>query len=174
MQTQIHKKTIILMMMIMLVSWVSASEVYFEVSGWVKKEDVSVRRALVTIFEGENTIAEVRTNRWGNFNLDLPGGREYIISISAEGVMEKRIVFNTVTQQPLDAAKDYFVEFVVDVFTPESSHESAFLYHQLIFVPSEDEFIYLQPIVSEHLMIDAEDSTPAESVECCANDQRIS
>ena len=174
MKSQIHKKAIIYIILTVMVSLVNASEIYFEVSGWVKKEDLSVRRALVTIYEGDNIINEVRTNRWGNFNLYLPGGREYIISISAEGVLEKNIVFNTRTEEVLDAEKDYFVEFVVDVFAPESSHESAFLYHQLIFDPMHDKFIYLQPNVSEYLMIDAEDRIPSGSIECCESDDRVS
>lgn len=174
MKSSIHKKAIIFFMMAMLVSWVNASEVFFEVSGWVKKDEVSVRRALVTIFEGEERVAEVKTNRWGNFNIELPAGREYTLCISVEGAIEKKIVFHAQTEKELDTEKDYFVEFIVDIFDPESSHESAFLHHQLIFDPLQDEFIYLQPNVSEYLLIDTEERVSSGSIECCESDDIVS
>ena len=174
MKTQIYKKAIIFIMMSMLVGLVDASGVVFEVSGWVKKDDKSLRRAQVTLFEGEEKITETNTNHWGNFTLNLESGREYAIRVSAAGAIDKTIVVNTQTIESLDRDKDCFFEFIIDVFDAENSEESPFLYHYLVFDSLNDDFIYMKPNISEHLMIDSEAVIPYENIDCCEHNAIVS
>lgn len=174
MKTRIHKKALIFFMLILLAGWVNASGVYLEVSGWVRKDGESVRHALITVWEGDSQIREIKSNRLGNFYLQLPTSSEYTLVVSAEGAMDKNIVLNTVTEVSLKADKDYFIEFVVDVYDAENSPESVFLKHQFVYDPLHDDFMYLQPNVSEHLKNENEERVSFGNIGCCERDEIVS
>jgi hypothetical protein len=147
------KKIIFFIFLAISVVSANASDVIFEVSGWVKKEDKSVRRALVTVFEGNHKVAETTTNVWGNFFLDLLPNKEYNVIISSEGNVDKSILFNTNLPSNVSKDKEFYFEFIVDIFDVNNSNESSYLRHLVSFDADSDNFLYHKPIVSEHLMI---------------------
>lgn len=154
MNNQNLKKSVFFIFLVISFVFANASDVVFEVSGWVKKEDKSVRRAVVSVFEGNQLVAKETTNVWGNFFLDLLPNKEYTIIISSEGSVDKSILFNTNIPVNVASDKEFFFEFIVDIFDVNNSNESPYLRHMVSFDADSDNFLYHKPIVSEHLMID--------------------
>ncbi len=162
MTIQIHKKTILFIFLTMIIGMVNASNVFFEVSGWVKKDDKTVRKASVRIYEGDELKQEKNTNIWGNFYFLLEADKNYTVVIEEENSAPKTIVFNTHMGVISSEGKEYFFEFVVDLFERNEYKESIFLHHLVIFDQDIDNFLYHKPIVSEHLMIDSPEEMAQE------------
>jgi hypothetical protein len=154
MNNQNLKKSIFFIFLVISFVFASASDVVFEVSGWVKKEDKSVRRAIVTVFEGYELVAERTTNVWGNFILDLEPNKEFTVIISSEGNVDKSILFNTHLPANASQNEEFFFEFIVDIFDVSNSNESSYLRHMVSYDADSNNFLYHKPIVSEHLMLD--------------------
>jgi len=153
MNTIIRKVTILFILLGLTTGFVDASEVVFEVSGWVKKDDKKVKNAIVRVYEENKVIDETVTNIWVNFTFFLEADKEYYMTISSEGAKEKSIVFHTHTDKKELQSTDFFFEFIVDLYEAENLVESSFHQHMVMFDADVEDFIYLQPIVSENLMM---------------------
>jgi len=131
---------------------VFADNKYFEVSGWVKADQDYIRNATVEVYSDLDLIGSTKTNRWGNFILDLKMNQDYIVVVRVEGNAPKRIFFQTSNAEHIEEIKDdLYFEFIVDLYEEETNRETAFLYHMVIFDHTESNFMHLQPNVSEFL-----------------------
>lgn len=132
-----------------------ATNKYFEVSGWVKADEDYIRNATVEVYSDLDLIGTTKTNRWGNFILDLKMNQDYIVIVNVEGNAPKRIFFQTSNaKENKDIHEDLYFEFIVDLYEEETNRETAFLYHMVIFDHTESNFLHLQPNVSEFLHSD--------------------
>lgn len=164
MKTQTIKIIALFIFWGMFVGSLKASGLVLEVSGWVTKDENSVRRAQVQFFEGEELVNETRTNRWGHFETELQINKEYLMVVQSEE-LEKRVIFNTIIESETDQSKDLYFEFIVELHEYEKHHESAFLQHLIMFSHSLNGFIYLAPNVTERLRLDNNNDVNPENME---------
>ncbi len=166
MTNQINKSLFLFVVLALIVGFANASQSIFEVSGWVTKEDRSVRRATVSVYKNGELYKETRSNRWGNFRLDLETNSEYKMVVEAEGAIPKNVLIRTYVGEEVCEAADYYLEFIVDIFDINNAVESAFMIHKLVFDNTINDFHYFQPNVSEFLLLENENSCGKEELIC--------
>lgn len=121
----------------------------FYISGWVRKDDKAVRNARIQVYYGQELVKEARSNRWGNFEIDLCLQKDYTLVVSAEGSAPKRIAFHSSHAEQIKG-KDHFFEFIVDIFSENSSSENIFTEHLVRYDQTRGEFMYVAPFLSEN------------------------
>ncbi|MFW5891954.1 MAG: hypothetical protein ACOCUQ_01000 [Bacteroidota bacterium] len=149
------KSLILLFAMSFLAQVVFADNKYFEISGWVKADQEYIRNATVEVYSDLDLIGTTKTNRWGNFILDLKMKQDYIVVVRAKGNAPKRIFFQTSNAEQFEKmSNDLYYEFIVEMYEEETNKETAFFYHMVIFDQNESNFMHLQPNISEFLHLD--------------------
>lgn len=73
----------------------SASETYLNVRGIAELDMKPLSGATATLYEGSSEVKSVRTGSDGRFTFKLPVNKQYTIEILKDGLISKRINFNT-------------------------------------------------------------------------------
>lgn len=149
MKTQIFKHLLLTTTLLMFVNFGFATEKFFEVSGWVKKGEEEVKKAEVEVYSGDTLLGVAKTNRWGNFNIELELNKDYVLVIKNKGNADKKVLFHTSNTEK--GSEDIYFEFIVDLLDENTEEETKYFYHMLVYDETNNDFMYLQPNMSEFL-----------------------
>jgi tetratricopeptide (TPR) repeat protein len=86
-------------------------ERYLEVRGTSELDMEPLARATVNLYEGTNKIKSIQTGADGSFSMRLEINKQYTIEVEKEGLVSKRISFNT--QMPDEETGTWMNEFSI-------------------------------------------------------------
>ncbi len=102
-----------------------APEKYLDVRGISELEMEPLGRATVNLYEGTTKIKSIQTGADGSFSFRLDVNKQYTIEVEKEGLISKRISFNT--QMPEDEKGTWMNEFSIGLLKPCSGMDYSVL-----------------------------------------------
>jgi hypothetical protein len=86
---------------------------YVDVKGRVKDKKVNLQDAIIILYEGSNQITSSKTLADGKFSLKLNLNTEYVLNVSKDGYVTKKVLFDT---KAPDKVMIYPYSFTVELF----------------------------------------------------------
>ncbi|MBN1952686.1 MAG: tetratricopeptide repeat protein, partial [Bacteroidales bacterium] len=117
MDVKLHNKLFRLIsfsILFFLTSQVWAQVSTLDVIGVVEQDMVAVENAKITLSKDGKVIQTEYTNRKGEFRFQMDINSEYLVEISKQGLLTKKIAFNT--EIPSDVVGKWTMEFAMSLF----------------------------------------------------------
>ena len=122
-----------------------------KVMAFVEYDYYSVAGAIIELMEGEEIVNTTTTNRSGKFKLFLELNKEYLIIVSAEGFVTKKVKF--ITDVPGDMKGVWKCGFVVELFEEDKILEGYYLEKPVALIKyDEKEGFFHQDIKYSEIM----------------------
>jgi tetratricopeptide (TPR) repeat protein len=94
----------------------NTTERYLEVRGISELEMEPLSRATANLYEGSNKVKSIQTGSDGSFSFRLEINKQYVIEVEKDGLISKRISFNT--QMPDEEKGAWMNEFSMGLMKP--------------------------------------------------------
>ncbi len=123
------------------------------IEGWLYNDnDEPIRRADISVMQNNIVIMETRTNRRGNFSIELPIDNDYVAIFSADGYASKRIRFDTRLPDDFSGFNTFYFEFLVELFPAVDGVDYSLLeqpFIEISYLNDKEEFFFDEEVTKE-------------------------